>query len=73
MDLLQYNTHASERNTAEKLSNYYKAPSHPLQLCVPTLQGQLSTENNYSVHSDAFQPMIWLNSSKILWSDKKTK
>lgn len=46
IDSVQYNTRASERNKAEKLSNCYKAPSHPLQLCVPTSEGQLSTENN---------------------------
>ena len=73
MDLVQYNTRPSERNTAEKLSNCCKAPSHPLQQC-PNLGGTaLNWEQLYPTHSDAFQPMIWLNSSKILWSDKKTK
>lgn len=50
-DSVQYNTRASERNTAEKLSNCCKAPSHPLQLCVPTSEGQLSAENNCTRHT----------------------
>ena len=67
-DLVQYNTHASERNIAEKLSNCYKSPQPPSATLCPGPGGTaLNWEQLYPPHPDAFQPMIWLNSSKILW------